>query len=1127
MKKIFSLMTTSLFAVNITAAEWSIPVPEQMASQVSVLQENQTDTVFYYLYLKDAGLYYCAGNAYGTQASIGASGLKVFFKACAPDGGVWDGNTVTVENYFNGAWKELFNDDGMLGYVDRRAQPNYMWEIESEGKSFHIYNAALNPSYNTKEGKLYLGLDLSNGETTALSTCVQPEIGVSGDCNYDWLLVPSNYYEAELLPKILCYQTAQELAGLINETKENYPEIDLSAYEAVYNNTSSTVDELKAAITGVKSSMILSIAGEASIDNPVNLSERAFAQLGIAYNFDDKSIIGWSSTTGSKSNAANNGNAAADVAVTGNHFENWSPDVMLTGTISATAKNLPVGLYKVEALAFCNTSFNQSGEGVYFFANDKNVRVTTEKIEVGKELSISVVLNEPGDIVFGLDMPTATDNWVGLDNVYIYYYGPVADDPNKILLDEAIRNAEAVYSDISEVYANQDVINAYENALEQAKSATDYSAALEIFTASVNNLNTSVVSYAVLKTLIEKVERLSVEYDASYPELGAMLGDFGMEWNDQYYTTREYTDEIIAGLEAKLNSTIVDYISSNAKPGDDITVLIQNPTYDTDVTGWENAGAVPAFGGMDAITGGAMADIKLTSGCAEVWHKAFNTYQTIAALPAGVYRLSVQGFESDEGQDVPVATYLYAKTTGSDAIQKQALNDIHDFATAEQLFVGKSWTDVEVNGLWEPSGMPSANYHFNHDEDGDGVNDYTLSMNVVLSNPGDLTFGIMTDKVDRWVIWDNFTLTYLGEDLTAYEEIVVTLKKQADVVRNTANSNSGIGTDALQRLDAAIEGTNSCHTSEEYDKAISELRAAIDYAEKSIELYNQLNELLDLLIEAMDMGDNVKVQAEAGELVNELAEVVSDYNYTNAQMEEAIEKGNSILVRINIPADAENASKDHPVDLTMMIKNADIEQGAGVAWTINKPKGGNGPVLASGINGQSMEYWCGSAASGAFDYNQSLGKDLPVGEYELKASVANSYSDLLEMNPDHETTDGEIGLYAVVGGDTVYTLVPTQTELCTKAWQEPVLKFSVKEQGAMVVIGVKNFDTMTARWTVMDDFKLTYFGVDPTSIMDVATPENAVPQAIYDVSGRAVKNLVKGINIVRMSDGSVRKIMVK
>ena len=67
-----------------------------------------------------------------------------------------------------------------------------------------------------------------------------------------------------------------------------------------------------------------------------------------------------------------------------------------------------------------------------------------------------------------------------------------------------------------------------------------------------------------------------------------------------------------------------------------------------------------------------------------------------------------------------------------------------------------------------------------------------------------------------------------------------------------------------------------------------------------------------------------------------------------------------------------------------------------------------------------------------------------------------------------------------------------------------------------------------ANWIAADTFKLFSLGTEiPTGVNTVATGKTIAPAAIYTIAGTPVSSLQKGINIVRYSDGSVRKVLVK
>jgi hypothetical protein len=58
------------------------------------------------------------------------------------------------------------------------------------------------------------------------------------------------------------------------------------------------------------------------------------------------------------------------------------------------------------------------------------------------------------------------------------------------------------------------------------------------------------------------------------------------------------------------------------------------------------------------------------------------------------------------------------------------------------------------------------------------------------------------------------------------------------------------------------------------------------------------------------------------------------------------------------------------------------------------------------------------------------------------------------------------------------------------------------------------------------DWNITeYAGSEPNAIEGVQTGDDATPTAIYDVSGRRIGQMQRGINIVKMRNGRTRKVM--
>lgn len=80
-------------------------------------------------------------------------------------------------------------------------------------------------------------------------------------------------------------------------------------------------------------------------------------------------------------------------------------------------------------------------------------------------------------------------------------------------------------------------------------------------------------------------------------------------------------------------------------------------------------------------------------------------------------------------------------------------------------------------------------------------------------------------------------------------------------------------------------------------------------------------------------------------------------------------------------------------------------------------------------------------------------------------------------------------------------------------------------EGGSIKFGIRKNELIGADWVVMDNWKLFYLGADPTAIENVAN--TAASSEIYNVAGVRQNSLNKGINVVKMTNGTVRKVLVK
>ncbi len=83
------------------------------------------------------------------------------------------------------------------------------------------------------------------------------------------------------------------------------------------------------------------------------------------------------------------------------------------------------------------------------------------------------------------------------------------------------------------------------------------------------------------------------------------------------------------------------------------------------------------------------------------------------------------------------------------------------------------------------------------------------------------------------------------------------------------------------------------------------------------------------------------------------------------------------------------------------------------------------------------------------------------------------------------------------------------------------------EEGGDLTIGIRKDVTIDGDWCMFDNFQLFYLGTDTPTGINAAGSTKAAARQYYTVDGRQTSVPQKGINIVKMSDGSVRKVFIK
>lgn len=1123
------LVGATAFAQSFTA-EWPRPAaPEftQITPEDTCYLWNVEAGGFYTNYRGDAPSY--PGPYYGTRASVcDTVGAKVVFTQTNPDTSKDESTNFADEPnaYLLVSYVTKFNEfrctffAGWNGiWTDNNSEANRYWKIVPNGNYFKILPEAELNSTSTS-ATAYLGLRETDADKVVFlyDTETEGAIGAEEGFYSDWAAVSKEAYNtyytyinsAEAQEMIALANAAATLkANILSAQEKGVTAAELADYYAVYNNTNSTLDELNmAAAAAYDKGRWLEI--KEYFENIEQGEKNDVSGVFVNPDLETGDTNGWDITYTANSEGAKNVGFQDNKTYKGTYqdengetveftiskfIEAWkdnvAPNWLADGSITQTIPALPAGKYM---LAVDVVAYYQWGG-----SKPDDVQLFAKASLDGKEYSIPMATGDGipehyeftfvhtgGSMTLGLRVLNSAEaqhpaNWIAMDNLKLYYYGEVTEDPDKILLDAAIEKAIKEYDpeNLEEIYAYTGDKAAYVTAVESAQQISeeggDYVAAKEALLLASDTLKLSIAAYETFDALrTEAIERTE-EFDGTkFEGINDALGDMLMDW-DEAYEKCTYTMEQIAALPDLLTKAINDYVSDNLEAGDNITFMIKNPNFDKNFEGWETTGAGVAWGGTDRNNTLGDDDAVLASGNAERWHDTFTMSQTVYNMPAGLYQFTCQGFtRCDEGSKNEGA--LYAIVNGEE--QSSLLPLLSTYPTATSMYDPGDWPrDSQIDGGFVPNSMTGANYHFNHTTEGNDFPDYTTTLNITLSETADVTVGVKCTSKLNWVIFDNFQLVYLGSGSDAY--MIAINQKLAELKKYIDDNEENIGTDVKDLYDTLL-GQSTKLSEDECTAFLGTLDEAIAYAKSSVEVYAKADEAMSNLATAVDESDNESAKAAASTFDTTYADAIANRELTVEEVNTAITTINELIAALNVPGDYNTATDDAPIDMTKCILNADIEQGGNVAWTFTLAKG-NGPTKDSGIHTKSMEAWSGTTGAELdFNFFQTL-TSLPAGKYKLSANAANSLNgvseDVTAYNNNTASTGRAVLYIETSSGTKASTPVSVQEGDATSTYSNYSVIFTLAE-GESVNVGVRSVGTMAARWFVADDFELTYYGTE-------------------------------------------------
>lgn len=1180
---LYSAVLVASLSTNYAQAQVNDPV---LPNPVQ-LKLDGTDTVAIKNILADQWL--TNGNAYGTQTSLGTSGLGFVIVPNKGDDGQPNG-TYSFCNDKSGKFGAFSNKifinsvdkDGGNSYVDYNNQgiKKTYWKVTPNGTTFRFQSneqpdtyAGYNPNDTGLDGK---GESAKDGQ-------FRPALAENSEYGLDWAAYPYTYF-----------YRLEKLKDAINAAVDEG--LDVSESEAIYNNSNAEYWQLKEAYRMISDARRNKAMADATADSPVSITEfvpdaNCDALAGWTHDciYDDTGDVGHGGH-GTNWQAHSTVYTAPDGYQTDKFIERWvhgdSDPVTNTsvkgegrlsdGVLSQTLHKLPAGGYKVTCYAMATQQSKGDSyqvEGVSVFADTKstpNSQTVATKAGVPQKYEFLLDIKEGEDLTIGFKLDKCTANWVFVDEFQIEYCGSSFKAMNLADVQKAsaelaakmdgmevcptyIDKANELIATVGEMTTDTDEaeINAMKQDLADIAAKIDKSSALY---AELKDLDATIQEFLALDPQGDEFEAFMDLYNDCGKEgegVESLMSTYTLENED----LTQYMADLKVKLEAAQNASI--------KAGDDITRKIVNPSFDTGTSeGWT----------------GNVTVSKDYKNC-EAYEKTFDLYQDITNLPDGVYELSVLAFQR-------VGT-----NEDASAAHDNGTENITAFIYANDLET--PFTSPYTYGMKEPSGGNPADYKYNlNGEDvyipnsmqgmaaaiAENPKAYTVTVPMLVEG-GTLRIGVRAKKRPSnshdWAIWDNFRLKYLGSKGDALGAVTTPLIAKADGLL-ASNMNADVR--------AQLETAKTALETEATVPGIHTLSAAIEAANTSIDAYNTLKEAID----------NAQTRYEDNEATSETSETAKGlYNaamttaqgiYDNgtaadAEIPAAIKALNEGVTKYVINDIIADASEAKPADITKVIANSDFATMSSTGWDVKDGTMG----FQSGNNVEAGEFFnCtfnlqqtlvglpagmyrlttqafyrnGSDASAKVDDSDQLkydvnenaylyfsDKEIPTEEGKKVATELPETKQAIKTITAHkiaEDTWNSVGLSDNGGlkkmDDGMYipdNMITAQAFFKSdagSAYDSKPLNFNYDGNSDFRIGLIKNV-TVTNDWTIVKNFKLYYLGVDPTGISEIVTDANAVATKIYNASGMQIGKLQKGINIIEtvMKDGSkkVKKVVVK
>lgn len=642
--------------------------------------------------------------------------------------------------------------------------------------------------------------------------------------------------------------------------------------------------------------------------------------------------------------------------------------------------------------------------------------------------------------------------------------------------------------------------------------------------------------YGVAKDIFDKSQELKLVIEAAEAE-GVDVTAAANVYNN-LESTLDQMVQAVNDLEFARKNSLNGATADSPKSA---TAFITNPTF-------ENASSDGWLGtGPNMVGSGAHGPANV----AEHYNKTFDTYQTLEALPKGVYELGVTAFYRGSFSDYQKGTnrnaFIYARQendTLTAAVQNPwEAQNTEPMAGSTEWGVTASELSETVDGTtyYIPNDPSAGRLYF---EKG------YYKTRVFFAVEGDTArIGIRKDVAvtNDWTVFDNFSLTYYGNEEAAYGKWLSEFKKGVKDYSGAFCSNI-----YLEGINSVMEFTQA--SNKEQVLACEEIiNNAIDSVEHNIALWKEFQ---NIVTEADAVGSNDALDPEySGDLADwayvDAPDILRERALLNAELEALIAQKK---------AEIEEAKK-HPIsetDATNLLTNPDFSQGE-TGWTGfregHRVKYGDSPMPVTG--GTSTNTCAEAFSTDKFDLYQVV-ENAPVGVYEISVQgfCRNGRGDNAWNNYQNQTyysqpkkfpvyvylNDAQtpfVNVFSEPQEEGYYKSVDSGSEVYVKDGMEfpdgmksSAVAFSagmyvqkayglVAKEGDAMRIGVKGtsagLDGEDDNWVIFDNFKLTWKGFQADIIKPVL--EEQIAKAENETVHLAMDNALYARLVTAIADG--------